>query len=618
LSDMLKNWDNLSEKEKQQAREMMREATSSDNNSLSEKQKEYFKEVLKTVTVAPTQETIIRDLADKTPGEKVTTLTEIIKEGNYSKPDAAAQNATAQALSEMLKNWENLSESEKQKAREMMREATSSDNNSLSDKQKEYFKEVLKTVEKAPTQETIVKELAGKTPAQKVTTLKEIIKQGGYSQPDPAAQNATAQALQEMLKNWDKLSKKDKDKARQLLQESVSSGNNSLSDKQKEYFKEVLKTVTPAPTKKSITKELAGKTPSQVVQSISEIIKQGEYSKLGKGAKNATAQALSEMLKNWDKLSESERSQAREMLKNATSKENNSLSNKQKEYFKEILKTVTPAPTQQAIVQATQGKTSTEKINNIKEIIKQGGYSKPDAAAQNATAKVLQDMLSNWNNLSDADKQKARKLLKQATSQNNNSLSSEQKEYFKEVLKTVKQAPTRESIITQTQGNTPGQNVSIIKKIIEEGQGSTPDVDGQNALASSLQDMINNWDKLTDKQRQQARSMMRKATSKDSNLISDEQKKYFEKILTSVTPAPDINIVRKVKKAKKSGVQLDILEDILQGAQGKKIDANKHFVLKAPHPSPLSVYRGFYGCKHFSQTNELLVKNGKQPIDWQV
>lgn len=42
-----------------------------------------------------------------------------------------------------------------------------------------------------------------------------------------------------------------------------------------------------------------------------------------------------------------------------------------------------------------------------------------------------------------------------------------------------------------------------------------------------------------------------------------------------------------------------------------------HLVLKAPHPSPLSAYRGFFGCKHFSKCNEFLVENGQTPIDWQ-
>lgn len=43
-----------------------------------------------------------------------------------------------------------------------------------------------------------------------------------------------------------------------------------------------------------------------------------------------------------------------------------------------------------------------------------------------------------------------------------------------------------------------------------------------------------------------------------------------------------------------------------------------HLILKAPHPSPLSAYRGFFGCKHFSQANEFLKKNGVEPIDWQI
>jgi uracil-DNA glycosylase len=50
----------------------------------------------------------------------------------------------------------------------------------------------------------------------------------------------------------------------------------------------------------------------------------------------------------------------------------------------------------------------------------------------------------------------------------------------------------------------------------------------------------------------------------------------------------------------------------------KLIDTSKHHVLTSVHPSPLSAYRGFFGCKHFSQTNDLLVKLGKAPIDWQV
>ncbi|MBQ7327922.1 MAG: uracil-DNA glycosylase [Clostridia bacterium] len=45
--------------------------------------------------------------------------------------------------------------------------------------------------------------------------------------------------------------------------------------------------------------------------------------------------------------------------------------------------------------------------------------------------------------------------------------------------------------------------------------------------------------------------------------------------------------------------------------------AKQHLVLKAPHPSPLSSYRGFFGCKHFSKTNDFLANHNKTPIDWQ-
>jgi uracil-DNA glycosylase len=48
------------------------------------------------------------------------------------------------------------------------------------------------------------------------------------------------------------------------------------------------------------------------------------------------------------------------------------------------------------------------------------------------------------------------------------------------------------------------------------------------------------------------------------------------------------------------------------------IDKNKHHILTAPHPSPFSVYRGFFGCKHFSKTNKLLAEQGLKEIDWKI
>ena len=50
----------------------------------------------------------------------------------------------------------------------------------------------------------------------------------------------------------------------------------------------------------------------------------------------------------------------------------------------------------------------------------------------------------------------------------------------------------------------------------------------------------------------------------------------------------------------------------------KLIDASKHFILKAPHPSPFSAHQGFFGCKHFSKTNEILSQLGVKEIDWKI
>lgn len=61
---------------------------------------------------------------------------------------------------------------------------------------------------------------------------------------------------------------------------------------------------------------------------------------------------------------------------------------------------------------------------------------------------------------------------------------------------------------------------------------------------------------------------------------------------------------------------------LLWGSYAQKkaqlIDAGKHLILRAPHPSPLSAYRGFIGCGHFSQVNQYLQQKGREPIDWRL
>lgn len=75
-------------------------------------------------------------------------------------------------------------------------------------------------------------------------------------------------------------------------------------------------------------------------------------------------------------------------------------------------------------------------------------------------------------------------------------------------------------------------------------------------------------------------------------------------------------VIRKISDEKKGIVFL------LWGkfAQEKQvlIDETRHHILKAAHPSPFSADKGFFGCRHFSKTNELLVAEGKEPINWKI
>lgn len=75
-------------------------------------------------------------------------------------------------------------------------------------------------------------------------------------------------------------------------------------------------------------------------------------------------------------------------------------------------------------------------------------------------------------------------------------------------------------------------------------------------------------------------------------------------------------VIRRVSELK-SGVVFLLWGRFAQSKQAL-IDASKHHILKAAHPSPFSAYNGFFGCRHFSKTNQLLEQQGDTPIDWQV
>jgi len=75
-------------------------------------------------------------------------------------------------------------------------------------------------------------------------------------------------------------------------------------------------------------------------------------------------------------------------------------------------------------------------------------------------------------------------------------------------------------------------------------------------------------------------------------------------------------VIEKLSKEKKGLIFL--LWGNFAQQKAVLIDETKHTILKAAHPSPFSAYNGFFGCKHFSKTNEILKTKGEEEIDWQV
>lgn len=93
-----------------------------------------------------------------------------------------------------------------------------------------------------------------------------------------------------------------------------------------------------------------------------------------------------------------------------------------------------------------------------------------------------------------------------------------------------------------------------------------------------------------------------------AGLAGSHQKKGWE-IFTDT-------VIRKISEEKEGIVFL--LWGRFAQAKAELIDQSKHHILKAAHPSPFSADSGFFGCHHFSKTNEILRKENKEPINWQV
>ncbi len=75
-------------------------------------------------------------------------------------------------------------------------------------------------------------------------------------------------------------------------------------------------------------------------------------------------------------------------------------------------------------------------------------------------------------------------------------------------------------------------------------------------------------------------------------------------------------VIEKISK-KKEGI-IFLLWGVFAQKKSILINTKKHHILTAAHPSPFSAYKGFFGCKHFSKTNEILIKNNQQPIEWKL
>ena len=93
-----------------------------------------------------------------------------------------------------------------------------------------------------------------------------------------------------------------------------------------------------------------------------------------------------------------------------------------------------------------------------------------------------------------------------------------------------------------------------------------------------------------------------------ANTAGSHQKKGWEQFTDHVI---------KTLSDKRDGIVF-ILWGAFAQAKAALIDTGKHYIIRSAHPSPLSAHNGFFGSKPFSKTNEILIKDGRKPIDWQI
>ncbi|MFH1831453.1 MAG: hypothetical protein ABH827_01490 [bacterium] len=497
--------------------------------------------------------------------------------------DTATQNAYAQAIQQVGSRLLEMNAPTLLRYQQMLDAAAVS--SALAPAQQVYIAtQVAPTLVKTPTAEIVTQATQNQTISQQADAIDQIVANSKITKPDAAAKNAVASVLDAMLKNLDKVTLLERQDIFDTVRNALSAPSNILTSEQKQYFKNLLQTVAPVPTKERVISAVQGKTPGQQVIALQQIVGNSVGTKLDANAQDAVAIAIQNIVNNWSNLTEVEKQQALQVISNSVAADNNSISPEQKTYFAQILKTIAPAPgakaktkvtkvvapTAQKVTKAVAGKTPAQQVVALQKIVGAGKASKLDAKAQVVVAQTLQNIVTNWTQLSPQEQETARQLLIEAVQDKNTSLSPAQKASFKQTIASVTVPATVASVAQVIANKTVAQQAGALKHIVRDGQFTKPDAATQNAIAQAMQEVINNIGSLTDQEKQEAIEMLASAVSADNNSISPEQKTYFAQILKTIAPAPTVHVINQAIVGKSLVQQIAAIKQIIeQGATSK-------------------------------------------------
>lgn len=164
-------------------------------------------------------------------------------------------------------------------------------------------------------------------------------------------------------------------------------------------------------------------------------------------------------------------------------------------------------------------------------------------------------------------------------------------------------------------------------RVVILGQDPYPTPGHAHGLCFSVQEHVKPFPKSLNNIFKEIQDDLGKAIPENGSLIrwADQGVFLLNTVLTVSAHQPNSHknfgwetftnkVIEQISKQKEGVVFM------LWGSQAQAkidlIDQTKHHILKTVHPSPLSAYRGFFGCKHFSKANELLISHGHQSINW--